>query len=37
MVRTWGELVQHLQADLYPCCKRDYDILLWCYGAKAVA
>ena len=36
-VRTWAELVQYLQPDLLPCCERDYDILLWCYGAEAVA
>ena len=37
VVRTWGELVENVEEDVYPCCQGDYDTLLWCYGAEPVA
>lgn len=37
VVRTWGELVENIEEDVYPCCQGDYDTLLWCYGAEPVA
>lgn len=37
VVRTWSELVENIEEDVYPCCQGDYDTLLWCYGAEPVA
>ena len=37
IVRTWGELAECIAGDACPCCMYDYEILIWCYGAKPLA
>ena len=37
VVRTWGELVKDMDADVYPQDERDYDLLMFCFGAEPVA
>ncbi len=37
VVRTWGELVGGLEADVYPSRQIDYEDLMWAFGAEPVA
>lgn len=35
-VRTWGEMVSGLDADVVPACDEERDMLLMCFGACEV-
>ena len=37
VVRTWEELTQGLESDVYPKSEDDYDLLMFCFGAEPVA
>lgn len=37
VVRTWGQIVDGLDAAIYPSCRNDYEMLLWFLGAMPLA
>lgn len=36
VVRAWSDLTEGLDLDSYPADEADEELLLWCFGAKAV-
>ena len=36
-VRTWAQMTEFVEPDVYPGDLEHYELLLWCFGAEPVA
>jgi hypothetical protein len=36
-VRTWAELTEGLDPDSYPKDEKDYELLIWSFGADKIS